>query len=306
MLLLLVFFFDAPTRGVGSQQPGLFIGVAVLYFAFALLCIQTIQRRSPSVQWQAMIQLGVDTLAMTLLIHASGGVSSGLATLLVIPAGGTATIVERRYALLGTAVIALALLVETMLSVLRGEGTGADFLVAGLTGASLFAITLLAIPYARRLRESEALVQQREIDIADLNELNEFIVQHLRESILVVDELDRIRLINETGGATAARRPHRLRGTALEEVAPRLLFLLQAWRRQHGGATGRVGEIVGGGGGTIIRPHFVALSESGSGPVLCSSRTRVCWPNAPSNRSSRRWGASAPASPTRSAIRSGR
>ena len=110
-----------------------------------------------------------------------------------------------------------------MLSVLRGEGTGPDFLVAGLTGASLFAITLLAIPYARRLRESEALVQQREIDIADLNELNEFIVQHLRESILVVDELDRIRLINETAarllrGGPIVRRHRARRGRASAAV----------------------------------------------------------------------------------------
>src|SRR6187401_2438069 len=124
MVLLLVFFFDAPTRSVGSYRPGLFIGAAVAYFAFALLCIQTIQRRSPSLEWQAMIQLFVDAIAMVMLIHASGGVSSGLATLLVIPSGATATVVERRYALLGTAVVALALLAQTTYSALQGESTG--------------------------------------------------------------------------------------------------------------------------------------------------------------------------------------
>ena len=71
---------------------------------------------------------------------------------------------------------------------LQGVGSSSDFLITGLSGASLFAITLLAIPYADRLRASEALVKQREIDLANLNELNQFIVQHLRESILVVDE----------------------------------------------------------------------------------------------------------------------
>ncbi len=91
-----------------------------------------------------------------------------------------------------------ALLVETTISFLQGESSRADFLITGLTGASLFAITLLAVPFAARLRESEALAQQREIDLANLNELNEFIVQHLRESILVVDESDSVRLINET------------------------------------------------------------------------------------------------------------
>ena len=85
MLLLLVFFFDAPTHSVGNHHPGMFLAVAVGYFVFGLICIQTIARRYPPVEWQAMLQLGVDAVAMGMLIHASGGVSSGLATLLVLP-----------------------------------------------------------------------------------------------------------------------------------------------------------------------------------------------------------------------------
>jgi two-component system sensor histidine kinase PilS (NtrC family) len=267
MLLLLVFFFNAPTNSVGARQPGMFIGIAVAYFAFALVCIHTIQGRSPSAEWQAMIQLVVDAIAMSLLIHSSGGVSSGLATLLVLPTGAAATILPRRYALLGTSLVTLALLLETTISFLQGENSRADFLITGLTGASLFAITLLAIPFAARLRDSEALARQREIDIANLNELNEFIVQHLRESILVVDENDSVRLINETaaqllkGGAVPA-------GTSLASTSPRLAFLIEAWRRQSSDRRDTVGEVVGADGGTIIRPHFVALSEGGAGPVL--------------------------------------
>jgi hypothetical protein len=124
MVLLLVFFFDAPTRSVGSHLPGLFLGVTIAYFTFALVSIQTIQWRSPSVQWQALVQLSADAIAMALLIHASGGITSGLATLLVLPAGATATIVERRYALLGTSIITLALLAETTFSAFQGEAPG--------------------------------------------------------------------------------------------------------------------------------------------------------------------------------------
>jgi two-component system sensor histidine kinase PilS (NtrC family) len=267
MLLLLVFFFDAPTHSVGSHRPGLFLSVAVGYFAFGLLCIPTIARRFPSVEWQAMGQLGIDALAMAMLIHASGGIASGLGTLLVLPTGATATIVGRRYALLGTSMVTLALLTETTFSFLQGTGINADYLITGLTGASLFAITLLAIPFAHRLRESEALAMQREIDLANLNELNEFIVQHLRESILVVDEYDRVRLINETAARQLKGGPVD-GGTPLASVSPHLSFLLDAWRRQTSTRRDTVGEVVGADGGTIIRPHFVALSETGTGPVL--------------------------------------
>ena len=267
MLLLLVFFFNAPSDSVGSAQPGLFLSVAVGYFAFGLVCIQTIQSRTPSAEWQAILQLLVDAIAISILIHASGGASSGLATLLVLPTGAAATILPRRYALLGTSFVALSLLVETTISFLQGESFRSDFLITGLTGASLFAITLLAVPFAARLRDSEALAKQREIDLANLNELNEFIVQHLRESILVVDASDNVRLINETaaqllqGGAVPS-------GTALAAVSPRLSYVLEAWRKQAAGRRDNVGELVGADGGTVIRPHFVALSESGSGPVL--------------------------------------
>ena len=76
MLLLLVFFFDAPTQSVGSRQPGLFLATAAAYFIFALLCVQSLSRRMPSATWQAMIQLAVDAVAMAAFIHSSGGVAS--------------------------------------------------------------------------------------------------------------------------------------------------------------------------------------------------------------------------------------
>jgi two-component system, NtrC family, sensor histidine kinase PilS len=164
-------------------------------------------------------------------------------------------------------VITIGLLVETIVSTLQRASEGAAFLTAGLTGASLFAITLVAIPLARRLRESEALVRQRDVDLANLNELNRFIVQHLRESILVVDATDRIRLINDTAARLLASGPVAA-GTPLAEVAPRLLFLLATWRRRPYDRRDSTGEVVSADGGTVIRPHFVSLSERGTGPVL--------------------------------------
>src|SRR5262245_38398359 len=135
LVLLLVFFFDAPTRSVGMYNPGMFLGISVAYFAFAVLCLKAIRARRPSAELQALGQLSVDTLAVTLLMHASGGVSSGLGTLLVLPAGATAAIVRPRFALFATAGIALALLFETVISALYGISASSDFLIAGLTGA---------------------------------------------------------------------------------------------------------------------------------------------------------------------------
>jgi two-component system, NtrC family, sensor histidine kinase PilS len=267
MVLLLVFFFNAPNYTIGGRLPGMFLGVCAAWFSVGLVSIRLIHRRWPGSQLLALVLLAIDTIAVALLIHSSGGMSSGLANLLVLPAGATATIVRPRLALAATAFVVIALLFEALIAGLSGFGTTSHFVVAGLTGASLFAITLLALPLANRLRESEARVQQRDLDLANLSELNEFIVQHLRESILVVDAEDRIRLINETA-SRLLKGEKVLHGELLGEVSPRLLYLLETWRRQESDRRDTVAEVVSADGGTVIQPQFVSLSQHGPGPVL--------------------------------------
>ena len=94
----------------------------------------------------------------------------------------------------------------------------------------LFAVALLVSPIANRLRESEALVRRQEIDLANLAQLSQYVVQHLRESILVVDTSDRIRLINESAAQMLGDRSA-YPGALLGEASPRLLYLLETWRQ---------------------------------------------------------------------------
>src|SRR5262245_62530689 len=71
LVLLLVFFFDSPTRSVGSVNPGQFLGICIAYFAFAMLCINLIRARRPTVELQALLQLAIDSIAIVLLMHSS-------------------------------------------------------------------------------------------------------------------------------------------------------------------------------------------------------------------------------------------
>jgi two-component system sensor histidine kinase PilS (NtrC family) len=128
-------------------------------------------------------------------------------------------------------------------------------------------VTLGVAPLARNLRESEERVRQREVDVANLAELNQFIVQHLRESILVVDANDTIRLINESAALLlhGASVPQ---GTPLGEVSPRLLYLLETWRRRSDDWQLTTLTMLASDGGSLVQPHFVSLDSSGRGPTL--------------------------------------
>jgi two-component system sensor histidine kinase PilS (NtrC family) len=131
-----------------------------------------------------------------LLLYSSGGVSSGLGMLLVIPVGAVSLLLRRPFVIAAAA--AILLLAQQVAVSLAGLVTVADYTAAGVLGAILFIIALGAMPLADRIRETEELVRQRDVDLANLAELSQYIVQHLRESILVVDAGDRIRLINES------------------------------------------------------------------------------------------------------------
>ena len=122
----------------------------------------------------------------------------------------------------------------------------------------MFIVTLGVGPLARSLRESEERVRQREVDVANLAELNQFIVQHLRESILVVDENDTIRLINESaakllkGGESAPARRSAKSRRDCSICSIRGVAHLYDWQLSSL-------SVLSSDGGSLVQPHFVAL-----------------------------------------------
>jgi two-component system sensor histidine kinase PilS (NtrC family) len=145
-----------------------------------------------------------------------------------------------------------------------------DYVTAGVFGGVLFLVALALRPVATRLRESEALVRRQEVDLANMAQLSQYILQHLRESLLVVDAQDRIRLINESAAQILGDQsafPDALIG----EASPRLLYLLESWRNRTG-TTGMAPSpdqtFAAADGARLIRAHFAPLGISNPGPVL--------------------------------------
>jgi hypothetical protein len=153
-----------------------------------------IRQRSPRAQAhattahvQTIIQATIDIACLTLLLHACGGISSGLGLLLLVPVGGTGVSLPPRSALFLAAVAAIAVLVHTIWQQLGGHSDITVYAAAGFLGLVLFTIAASASVLATRVRESEDLVRQKDVDLANLADLSQYIVQHLRESLLVVD-----------------------------------------------------------------------------------------------------------------------
>jgi two-component system sensor histidine kinase PilS (NtrC family) len=269
VVLLSVHVLTQPNPTFGNYLPRLFTSVLVLYFVLAGLLAFVARRYWPGRRAMVLTHTLVDATAIALLMYSSGGVSSNLGILFVIPVGSMALLAVGREALVIAAIAALAILAQQFASQLAGFcGTG-DYLLAGVMGVIIFLVAASAWPVANRLRESEAQVRRQEVDLANLAQLSQYIVQRLRESILVVDPTDRIRLINESAAeilGDAAAVP----GALLGEVSPRLLYLLTTWRSS---AEARPGEPLHGtftaaDGARIVEAHFAPLGAAEPAPML--------------------------------------
>ena len=243
---------------VGEADPDLALAALLGMIAFSSVEVLLLRQRTPPARAQTYLQFAADVIGITLLVHASGGISSGLGGLLIVSVGGLGLLVATDRAFLLAALTTLALLVEQSLAQLAGLTTAAQFAPAGILGAVVFVITGVVQLLRRQVVETAALAEQRGVDLRNVVELNEYIIQHLRESIVVVDGEDHVRLINESAvkqlGATA--RPGE---TNLATVSPELSAQLRRWR--SGSNVDRTEMAFSSPDGTSVQPHFAPLSS---------------------------------------------
>jgi two-component system sensor histidine kinase PilS (NtrC family) len=268
LMLLAVHLLTRPLPLFGQVSAPLFRLVLAVYFVLATLLALAGRRHWPGRQTLVFTHVLVDSVAVALLMYASGGVSSNLAVLLVIPIGAMALLAVGRETLVLAAIATMAILGQQIAAQAAGFAPGTDLPLAGVMGAIIFLVATCSWAVAARLRESEEQVRQQEVDLANLAQLSQYIVQRLRESILVVDAGDRIRLINDSAaqllGAAA------LPGALLGEVSPRLLYMLSTWRRRGAGqqVDDEAATFASSDGAQVLEPHFATLGTAEPAPAL--------------------------------------
>ncbi len=252
--------------GLTVDSPRLFFSAAAFYLGFGLVSVFLVRRRLGSAYLQTILQATLDIVVLMLMLHACGGVASGLGLLLLVPVGSLAFLLPPQSALFLAAVTIMSVLAHTIWQQLSGHVDLNAYATAGLLGVVLFTIAATASFVATSMRRSEDLVRQKDVDLADLAELSQYIVQHLRESLLVVDAADRIRLINESAAEILGDQ-HAVPGALAGEVSPRLLYSLATWRRSER-ADDAPSSFVAADGARLIQPHFAPLGGESPGPTL--------------------------------------
>jgi two-component system, NtrC family, sensor histidine kinase PilS len=265
--LMLIQWLTAPDFFLRVQSFDLLMTVCVCYFVAGLILLLAKGLGWANLRALALVNAVVDSAGISLILYASGGVASGLGVLLVLPVGAMAILAGSRDVFLIAALAAVGVLVQQIVVFVQGEAPAIDYTTAGVLGAMLFIVALSVWPIANRLRESEALVRRQELDLANLAQLSQYVVQHLRESILVVDAQDRIRLINESAAEILGDRAA-YPGALLGEASPRLLYSLESWRKGSGPQPEAEQSLVSADGARVIQAHFAPLGNTAPAPIL--------------------------------------
>ena len=216
---------------LGELNPAMFIVVAIGYLLTSLLFIITLRARIPGFKLQLYTQTTVDIVCIVLLTYASGGIRSGLGTLLIVTLAGGGMLMSGRMAVLYAAIGTLAVLGEESYLWITRAPQEASFTHAGLLGATYFLTALLAYALARRARESEALATQRGVDLANMQQLTEYVIQRMQTGVVVIDQHQRIRLINESAWHLLGYPANPTRET-LATLSPELAQHFAQWQRQ--------------------------------------------------------------------------
>jgi two-component system sensor histidine kinase PilS (NtrC family) len=266
-LLLVLFASGSEPRIFGDRYPALFAAAAAAYLVFALVSSVALKQRLAPIGLQAVTQAIADIIAITLLMHASGGVSSGLGGLLIIFLGAASLVLPLQIPAVLAAIATFAILGEQLFSQVTGLVPAPNYPAAGLLAGIILAVTLGARPLARRIQASEALARQRGVDLEDLAALNEYIVQHLRECILVIDADDRVRL-NNSSAANLLGHHGAMRGIPFGEISPDLSRFIKDWRADP--VVSAHHDFTQSGTGTRITAHLAPLGRDGlrGGPIL--------------------------------------
>lgn len=264
VLLSGLFFSNFAFNTLGQAKPWLFSAACTAYLFVACLWLLLIHFRIPGYRTQIFLQISGDILLLTLMMHASGGLSSGLGILLVVNVGAATLLLTNLVGFFFAAVSSLLILAEQFYTYLSGDIPISTYPQVGALGAAFFGTAALVATLKHRVQESELLAEQRELDIENLAQLNEHIIQQMQSGVVVIDNDLQIRLLN---------RAARLQLNIHEDAAPlpldttsrELAVRFNLWQDNPAEKSTRIRSP---GSPFELQPHFIPLGHRGNAGTL--------------------------------------
>ncbi len=229
-LLLSLFFLSEDHSMLGRTDPTLFQGVAIFLSACNIVLLVPTFRNGGHFRHLVYSMVALDLLAFTLMLHASGGLESGIGLLMITTVAGASLLIPGKKAPFFAATATVLILLEQLYALFDNSYENINLGFASIHGVLLFSIALLAAGLARRAQTSEKLASQRAEDLASLAALNEKIVDRLHSGAVVIGDDGRVRLVNQAALNLLNHKTLKYT-TELHELSPELAAAWSQWKQ---------------------------------------------------------------------------
>ena len=199
----------------------------------------------------------VDLVLLSLLFYAAGGTASGMGNLFIVSVALSNIVLRGRIGILIAAIASISVIYQTFYLSLAFEVVGAQYVQAGALGAICFGTALFVQGITQKLDASENLAAKRALDVANLEKLNNLILQRMRTGILVLDDQLRVILANQSAHQLLAN--DFLTGQRLTQLNPALCDRIRQWQANP---TLRPNSLQMPSNDVVLQPSFVSLLDA--------------------------------------------
>lgn len=196
-LFIVLFQGQMGPSSLGSYDSQLYNYSSQSYLILSVISGICIAWRLTGYTLQAQLLIFTDIVILTLLMHACGGINSGIGILLAVSIAYGGLLIGGRCAMFFAAVASLAVLSEQIYADQVEHFEKISYMHAGMLGASFFTIALLSYVLATRSEQTVLLARQQKQTITQLEELNHYIIQHLQSGIIITNKKQAIQMVNE-------------------------------------------------------------------------------------------------------------
>jgi two-component system sensor histidine kinase PilS (NtrC family) len=213
---------------LGSQSLPLFRAVCGVYLVAAVGLHALLRRVRERFNLQLTVQVSLDIVAISLLMYASGGMSSGLGVMLLVSLIAAAIVAPARLRWLYASLATIALLVQQLYWVVVQDAPVSTFLPPALLAMGCFGASAMTGWLAQRVVTNERLALQRGRELAAQTRVNQLVLQDMHDGVLVLDRDGRV--VQHNPRAQVLLSAGQLLGMDIEALEPRVAENWRAWR----------------------------------------------------------------------------
>lgn len=231
VFVLFYLLIDQP-GGLMRESIQLFTGIALAYAVFSVMLLIINPYKANTLTYFHPIQIVIDIVFILLMMHAAGGIQSGLGLLLIITIVTASLVSDGRLSLFYASVATIGLLLEHSYQMARWDLSATSYTQPVMLSLSCFATAWLAYSLAKRILQSEALASARGIDLENLEQVNALITQEMHDGVIVVDQYAKIRHYNAQADMLLGVPLQKNNLSALTHHAPALVSAFNDWLNQ--------------------------------------------------------------------------